>query len=88
MMQGDEAEKLIEDLLREVLYGSREQYEDVVEELRAEGSTVRVRLRGDTPDFEVAINEDEQRDTLLARLERKLRIAREGPDRSVPPLEA
>lgn len=80
-------ERLVEDLLREALYASSESYEDVVDEVREERGVVRVRLRGVAHGFEVPFEEREKRSVVAARLERKLRISREGPDRSRPPIE-
>lgn len=80
-------ESLVEDLLRELLYATVERYDEVVEAVREEGSVVRIRLRGHTHDFEISFERGEERQAVFARLERKLRIAREGPDRTRPPIE-
>lgn len=82
-----EREKLIEDLMREVLYGTGEEFDQVVEEIRQDGGVVRVRLRGPAHGFELAWEEGTGRAVLAARLERQFRLAREGPDRARPPIE-
>lgn len=81
-----DAERLIEDLLRETLYGTGEVFDAVVESVEEEAGGVWVRLRGEANDFQIVVPERADRHALAAQLERKLRVAREGPDMTRPPI--
>lgn len=86
-MPETDRERLIEDLLRESLYSSGEYFDDVVENVAEQGGVVRVRLHGPAPDFDLVFPRDSDRRAVAAQLERKLRVARQGPDMSRPPIQ-